>query len=596
MAKQTAVHRHPWTSLVRFALLFLVAMLVQFLALNRATGPYDEFLSLYGAERVLHGGLPYRDFFTMYGPAQFYLIAGFFKLFGVSALSGRIYDALIRAAIVCAVYALTVSLTSRRWAIAAFSVTLLWLACDRNPAYNYSAYPALLASLLSCIFFSRFLHHRQKSQLLLAGILASIAATFRHDCGVYLSVTHLVLLAWIVRLDRRSTEPVSTTLTRLLRLALPYLGCVLLIAVPVYLAMLVGVGFQNIFFDLVYSPGFIYPKFRNMPFLDPDAVGKLHHPFNWTGRQGVETLVVFFPLLAILSASLCLLTTRRSHSRIFAAAWQRQTFALLLVLGSLFFIKGLIRVSPVQLMQSIVVGIILLAVLLGQLSRIGGTVRLSLYASALYLAVCTLPLALDLFADTRGNLSALLHPHAPNSFYSTCHPPPGLARLRCLTFEPDEASVAEEVERRTVPGDKIFVGAGRHDRVFWSDVRLYFVTEHPAVTKWAEFDPGVLTTLPVQNEIIDSIRRDQPKVIVLNANWDNNTEPNQSRFSSGVTALDDYIHSHYTPRATYGLITVLTPNGSDPSDRLNAGSSDQPAPTKESSASPTRPQLQNPTP
>ena len=260
-------------------------MLVQFLALNRATGPYDEFLSLYGAERVLHGGLPYRDFFTMYGPAQFYLIAGFFKLFGVSALSGRIYNTLIRAAIVCAVYALTVSLTSRRWAIAAFSVTLLWLACDRNPAYNYSAYPALLASLLSCIFFSRFLHHRQKSQLLLAGILASIAATFRHDCGVYLSVTHLVLLAWIVRLDRRSTEPIRTTLTRLLRLALPYLGCVLLIAVPVYLAMLVGVGFQNIFFDLVYSPGFIYPKFRNMPFLDPDAVGKLHHPLTGPGGR-----------------------------------------------------------------------------------------------------------------------------------------------------------------------------------------------------------------------------------------------------------------------------------------------------------------------
>ncbi|HMF53825.1 MAG TPA: hypothetical protein VK593_05715, partial [Edaphobacter sp.] len=39
--------------------LFLLALLIQVVAFNRRIGPYDEFLSLYGADRVLHGGIPY---------------------------------------------------------------------------------------------------------------------------------------------------------------------------------------------------------------------------------------------------------------------------------------------------------------------------------------------------------------------------------------------------------------------------------------------------------------------------------------------------------------------------------------------------------
>ena len=63
--------------------LFVLALLVQVIGFKRNCGPYDEFLSLYGADRVLHGEIPYRDFWTMYGPAQFYVLAGFFKIFGI---------------------------------------------------------------------------------------------------------------------------------------------------------------------------------------------------------------------------------------------------------------------------------------------------------------------------------------------------------------------------------------------------------------------------------------------------------------------------------------------------------------------------------
>src|ERR1700733_103792 len=111
------------------ALLFAIALLIQLIAVRRIIGTFDECLSLYGADYILHGGRPYRDFLTPYGPAQFYLLALCFKIFGTSALVGRIYDACIRAGIACASFVLVTLLSHRKYAVLAFAAVILWLAC-----------------------------------------------------------------------------------------------------------------------------------------------------------------------------------------------------------------------------------------------------------------------------------------------------------------------------------------------------------------------------------------------------------------------------------------------------------------------------------
>jgi 4-amino-4-deoxy-L-arabinose transferase-like glycosyltransferase len=58
----------------------------------------DEGIVLQGAERVLRGEVPYRDFFSFYTPGSYYLLAGLFRIFGDSlgvartalALSGSV--------------------------------------------------------------------------------------------------------------------------------------------------------------------------------------------------------------------------------------------------------------------------------------------------------------------------------------------------------------------------------------------------------------------------------------------------------------------------------------------------------------------------
>jgi len=48
----------------------------------------DESLVLVYAQEVLDGRVTHRDFFTVYGPAQFWLVAAFFKALGSQSVDG----------------------------------------------------------------------------------------------------------------------------------------------------------------------------------------------------------------------------------------------------------------------------------------------------------------------------------------------------------------------------------------------------------------------------------------------------------------------------------------------------------------------------
>ena len=57
--------------------------------------------------------------------------------------------------------------------------------------------------------------------------------------------------------------------------------------------------------------------------------------------------------------------------------------------------------------------------------------------------------------------------------------------------------------------------------------------------------------------MIGELQTAKPRYVVLEAEWDDFAEPNESVVSSGVTLLDDFIRAHYRPVRTFGAITVL---------------------------------------
>src|ERR1700692_4769672 len=68
-----------WASLT-----FIISLLYLFLFRHYSVMDLDEGIVLQGAERILHGQVPYRDFFMFYTPGSVYLVALLFKVFGDS--------------------------------------------------------------------------------------------------------------------------------------------------------------------------------------------------------------------------------------------------------------------------------------------------------------------------------------------------------------------------------------------------------------------------------------------------------------------------------------------------------------------------------
>ena len=58
--------------------------------------PFDQSIVIDGANNILHGQLPFRDFDIAYGTAVFYLQAAAFKLWGTNYLA-TIYPAAIES-------------------------------------------------------------------------------------------------------------------------------------------------------------------------------------------------------------------------------------------------------------------------------------------------------------------------------------------------------------------------------------------------------------------------------------------------------------------------------------------------------------------
>ena len=84
------------------------------------------------------------------------------------------------------------------------------------------------------------------------------------------------------------------------------------------------------------------------------------------------------------------------------------------------------------------------------------------------------------------------------------------------------------------------------------------LADRPNPTRYDIQAPGVVTTEPVQREIVADLRRTRPRVVVRDTSPVTAArEPNAAGRSSGVTLLDDYIAGAYREVERHGALVVL---------------------------------------
>ena len=512
------------------ALLFVLAFACLLPNLRNPIHVYDEGLIALGAERVRMGEIPYRDFWTMYGPGQLFALAGLFKLFGASILVERVFDLVVRSFLALSLYFLGARLGSRGPALLAWATVVLWLGY--SGFFGYPVFPALLFITLSMLALLKSFDDPRRR--IGGGLLLGLAALFRHDLAAYALVAQTVVLT--SRAFARAGPPASPPARawNAIRDQSPCLAGMAAVIVPVAIFFLATTPFAQLLGQVVVFPLTVFPRYRALPY--PDFAPTLEAlPF-------FAPFVIYALTLVVEVASLR--ASRGSRDPVAQAhGWG---MGLVAAFGLLAFNQVRVRADLHHLPPFLLPALALVPALWRRErgTPAGITASAALVALALIAALALRPAEYAIATVDRAvnaTMPALSH---------------GIARAAGSPITGDQAAAVRSIQTLVPPGRPIYVGVDRHDRIIINDPMFYFLADRPAATRYHELHPGLATTRPVQEEIAAELERGDVRYLVL-IHFAEEREPNQSSVSSGVTFLDDYIAAHYATAQQLGAYRIM---------------------------------------
>lgn len=465
---------------------------------------YDEGILLSGAHRLLAGELPYRDFWTIYGPGQFAVLAALFSLLGESLWVSRAWEILLRALLPVLAYLIAIRISGWRVGTSVGVVLLVWLW--QFAPTNYPVFPALAAVLAGTVLLL-------DGRWAVAGALVGAAALFRHDLGAYAALAHVLALGLVRRTGLRDYA----------------LGLVA-ITVPAWLLLALAIPWRELVADLLTFPATVYPLVRGLPHPLPRhelalSFGPIAVAFHLTPLLA-RALVAGLPLLVAGCAVACWRVWPR------LAPGGRLGTLTLVLLAALSLRTALVRSDIAHLVPVSVPLVIVLATLAARLPR---RWRFPLGGAATLLGALLLALVIRGGAPRTFLLFPCAAPEMPDHLAS---------RVGGVCMSADQAVAVVRVDALTSPPDRIFVAATAHDRVLAGDMSFYFLVDRLPGTRFHELHPGLTTTHEVQEATVGDLERNRVPVVVRveEGFWE---EPNASRMSSGVDLLDRYLDARF---------------------------------------------------
>jgi hypothetical protein len=503
-------------------LLFLGAALISGITILQGIQPNDEGLMLQAAARIADGQVPYRDFWWFYPPGQPYLLAFLWKVFGPSLLPWRILRVLCDAAVAVLAWALARrGGASQRTAIAVWLVAVLAMAYPSGP----HPFPPTLAMCLGALLL-------MEKRPVLAGGLAGLAALWRIEFAAYLGVG--VLLAYAMKPERRRDQAEAAAL---------FAGTAMAVAAVLYAPVVIKAGLSDSFDLLIRYPVQDFARYQSLPFpvsydgaLNKSSIGGFL-------SDSAESLLLFYlPLVLMigLAGAVAALGLRFTRER----WWQVATGVFAIGMAHYLVTRpDTFHTAPLAVMVAVLASWALAA--RAEPAR-GG--RLRVIAAALALAAVAYATVEGLdrrWLELRADRAELRLPVADG------------VRVAKSGREPLERTV-HWVQDHTGPGEPIYVATKRADLVTAGAPLLYVLADRPNPTRYDIAAPGVITSAPVQQEIVEDLDRYGVRAVVRwTAAESAAHEPNRAGESSGVTILDDYLARMYRRSARYGDYVLL---------------------------------------
>lgn len=480
---------------------------------------YDEGLILCGASRVLRGDLPYKSFWSMYAPGQYYSLAFLFNIFGESVLVVRLWDIGVRSFLAFACFWLIRRNCHRLMAVPCGIAITIWLWFMSLP--GYPVYPFLLCLVLCVLALMTGVASGSTRSYIIAALLAGLSMLFRYDMGLLsIMAISISLFAMAIRSQIRQNAEVKFRWHSVFI----FLFCAAAAPVIVYGSLILSGCGPDMWQQLILDPQTM-TTFRDLPFSSPIKLFQISHIASLKSLEqhliyrGLGTVVLVVLCISSLYSAIALGFKQRLHN-------MDHLVIILTGVGWAMVPQLLVRSDFEHHLPLTIVSIIISYVL------VAITRQRYRWASYMLAAMISFYWFIPL-AGYSFRFSGPI-PSIPQDLQQTVH------------FLKDHN---EE-------GGSIYVGVENHDRFVINEPAVYFFSGAKYGTKYHELQPGIATTKRVQEAIIKDLVENNVNMVVLTEGWW--YEPNLSSQDQGVQLLDRFIESNYTTITNYGEYRILS--------------------------------------
>lgn len=501
------------------AVVAVIALPLRGLFLSTGSSMEEGFMLVF-PYRLNQGDVPNLDFLHLYGPFSIHVLAGWYRVFGYTLESQRVFGLIQHLGIITALYCIARAWGHLTATITAITVTLLVLTPIGLSALAWEGGVAL--GLWSLAFGLRAMHTdgtTRRSALAVAGLLAAFALGYRPDLVIALALAHGWLL-W----RRRGTS--STLAPVALGLAVGFVPSI------VHVAMAgVGNSIQGMFLDPVLHlrPGRELPRPPGFGRIDGAlqavAEGPLDAPWWRLPALGAaHQLFLWFFVVIAVAVTLPVVARRLMRS-------STTPLASVLFGASLFGLgmlpQALQRPDSTHLAWGSCVSFALLPCLVVEVLRRrnhrdrlrrNAPVVAALAVGAVMFIVCPFFTYRYYLLQSRISVGS-----KPGGF--EVHRDDRRFYFGNAALQHASQDAIDDLQRLSKPGERLLVGPADLSRTIYSDVVFYYLfPELVPATYFIEMDPG-LADRPGSRLAADVASADW---LVLTNFWTGWYEPNAS--------------------------------------------------------------------